>query len=441
MDLGTRATSSTASLLSDLRAGVAERQASIVREWEGIVAWASANVVASPVGAATITEGYLDTGVPIAGEGAPLVSEFGLMELIAVLGRSPDGGRAYVGRVIECAWRLPTVYAAVLDGKLAAWRAERIADLTRPLSPQAAGFVDRQLVHASGVGWAQLDRLIAEAVFRYDPDQAETDRLAAADGRRFTVEEIDEHGLTRIDALLDAADGHDLNAAIGRRAILRGKLGDSSSLDVRRSAAAGDLARQDLGLDLLIADETTGEVLAESPGRKVVLNVHVTDTSLAGENPVGRWEEAARPVSTTQIREWLQTPGTTVVVRPVIDLADHVPIGSYEIPDRHRTRVVLRDQTCRFPFCGRPATRCDIDHAKPYGEGGPTCPCNEAALCRRHHRAKTHSAWDYEILIPGAYRWTSPHSHEFRVDHHGTHPITDLDRADEPTAGADPPDR
>ncbi|WP_436701680.1 DUF222 domain-containing protein [Nocardioides sp. BYT-33-1] len=445
MDLGTRATS-TAVLLSRLSAGIEARNQLLVEEWAGIVEWASDHVIAGPEGVATITEGYLDTGVPIAGAGAPLVSEFALMELIAVLGRSPDGGRAYVGRVIECAWRLPNVYAAVVAGKLAPWRAERIADLTRPLSAEAAAFVDRQLWDASGVGWAQLERLVAEAVLRFDPEHAEAARREAADNRHFDMSEVDEHGLVHLDGLMDAADGHDLNLAVARRAEVLGRLGDESSLDVRRSKAAAELARQDFALDLLVPDPDTGEVVDTVPGRKVVLNVHITDTTMtsdnraddvAGWNPVGRWEEGRCPVTSAQIREWLRARHTTVIVRPVIDLADHVPVGAYEIPERHRTRVTLRDHTCRFPHCTRPARACDLDHARPYSEGGVTCPCNEVPLCRRHHRAKTHSTWRYDIPTPATYVWTSPNGHRFRVDHRGTHPLrTDARRSSDP----DPPD-
>ncbi|WP_420813389.1 DUF222 domain-containing protein, partial [Nocardioides albidus] len=217
-----------------------------VEEWEDITTWASDHVVTGPAGVATITEGYLDTGIPIAGAGAPLVSEFALMELVAVLGRTPDGGKAYVGRVIECAWRLPHVYDAVMAGRLAPWRAERIADLTHGLSAEAAAFVDRQLFDATGVGWAQLERLVAEAVLRFDPEKAEAERKAAADGRHFDIGEVDEHGLVHLDALMDAADGHDLDQAVARRAEVLGRLGDQSSLDVRRSKAAAEIARQDL---------------------------------------------------------------------------------------------------------------------------------------------------------------------------------------------------
>ncbi len=422
MDLGTRRRS-TAALLSRVGDRIRSRNTLVIEEWEDITAWASDHVVTGPEGAATITEGYLDTGVPIAGDGAPLVSEFALMELVAVLGRTPDGGKAYVGRVIECAWRLPNVYEAVVAGRLAPWRAERIADLTRGLSAEAAEFVDRQLWNASGIGWAQLERLVAEAMLRFDPERAEADRQKAADHRHFDIGEVDEHGLVHLDGLLDAADGHDLDLAVGRRAEVLGRLGDDSSLDVRRSKAAAELARHDLALDLLVPDPATGEVVATVPGRKVVLNVHVTDTTLAGRNPVGRWDEGRCPVTTAQIREWLRSKSTTIIVRPVIDLADHVPVTAYEIPDRHKTRVALRDHTCRFPHCTRPATRCDIDHHQPHDQGGPTCPCNLVPLCRRHHRAKTHSAWRYETPMPATYVWTSPSGFRFRVDHRGTHPV------------------
>ncbi|MFC7504248.1 hypothetical protein ACFQRR_19510, partial [Nocardioides sp. GCM10030258] len=114
MDLGTQPqlkgshdTRSTAEILTDVRTKVRDRRGLVVGEWIDAVAWANRNIVTTPEQAATIVDGVIDTGVPIAGHGAPLVSEFNLMEFIAVLGRSPDGGRAYVGRIIECAWRLP----------------------------------------------------------------------------------------------------------------------------------------------------------------------------------------------------------------------------------------------------------------------------------------------------------------------------------------------
>ena len=440
MDLGQRSTSpigrydgrSVSELLTEISAEVRGRQASQVREWVAITAWADQNVVHTTEGAATLMDGVIDTGVPIAGEGAPLVSEFNLMELIATLGRSPDGGRMYVGKVIECAWRLRGVYAAVLEGRIPTWKALRIAELTRSLNPDAAAYVDRHLAAVRDPGWAQIERLVREAVIRFDPVKAEEDRQKAADHRHCEVGELDEHGNATIHAVVDGSDGHDFDLAVAREAEISRRLGDDSPLDVRRAKAVGAIARRDLTLDLLIADEETGEVLAQSPGRRVVLNVHITDTALDEDgNPVGRWEEGDCPVATTQIKEWLQVPQTTVIVRPAIDLADCVPIDSYEIPDRLKRRVQLRDHTCRFPGCPTRATRCDLDHSQPHAKGGTTCPCNLVPLCRRHHRAKTLSGWRYTTIQPGHYLWTSPHGRHFLVGPGGT-------RALDPPRSTDP---
>ncbi|MCX6399454.1 MAG: HNH endonuclease signature motif containing protein, partial [Propionibacteriales bacterium] len=156
------------------------------------------------------------------------------------------------------------------------------------------------------------------------------------------------------------------------------------------------------------------------PGRKVVLNIHITDTTLTGNDPVGRWDEARTPISTEQIKDWLRAPGTTVTVRPVIDLADCIPVDSYEIPDRIRTRVELRDHRCRFPWCTRPAAKCDLDHVVEHNKGGPTCSCNLAPVSRSHHRAKTFSNWSYTVIQPGHYLWISPNGHHFHVGPNGT---------------------
>lgn len=42
----------------------------------------------------------------------------------------------------------------------------------------------------------------------------------------------------------------------------------------------------------------------------------------------------------------------------------------------------LRDDTCRFPSCGRAAARCDLDHTVAWEHGGSTEAANLAHLCR-----------------------------------------------------------
>jgi len=100
-------------------------------------------------------------------------------------------------------------------------------------------------------------------------------------------------------------------------------------------------------------------------------------------------------------------------------------VNAYEIPDRIREAVILRDHHCVFPNCTRPARSCDLDHITPYDPGGPpgqTSTDNLAPLCRRHHRAKTHSRWRYESTSPGSYTWTTPSGTTVIRDHTGTRP-------------------
>ncbi|QYJ05535.1 HNH endonuclease [Nocardioides panacisoli] len=441
---------STAELLVALREQEQAKRDAEIASARHIVAWAGLNTVHAPADAATISDGYVDTGVPIAGEGAPLVSEVALMELCAVLGRSTIAGRDHVGKVLEAAYRLPSVWDAVLAGRVPVWRALRIAEGTRLLPADAAAHVDRHLAtFAATCTFAQVDRLVEEALARFDPTAAEQRRREAADGRRFDVHTHDAgtEGTVAVDGILDTADALDLDAAISDRARELADLGCDASRDVRRSMAAGDLARGDqtlgLGHETGAAGLDTRSLVPHEHGsttkdptsrkrRTVGLHVHLTDTALTtGGETIGRLGNTRTPITTEQVRDWCGTPGTTVIVRPVIDLTGHEPVEAYEIPDRHRRHVQLRDPHCAFPHCQRRAERCDLDHATPHAAGGSTCPCNLVPLCRSHHRAKTHSTWGYTVLDPGQYLWTSPHGHQFLVDHHGTRTLEHgLDRLD-----------
>ena len=121
-------------------------------------------------------------------------------------------------------------------------------------------------------------------------------------------------------------------------------------------------------------------------------------------------------------------------MKPVIDLNEHIHVEGYEVPDRLREQVTLRDHTCVFPWCTRSARKTDADHVIPYAEGGTTRSDNIAPLCRRHHRLKTHSAWTYTMLEPGSFLWSSPHGYQFLRDHHGTLDVSRDQRRPEGTS-------
>ncbi|HEX7717555.1 MAG TPA: HNH endonuclease, partial [Marmoricola sp.] len=173
MDSGTQ-TLDAAGILAAARRARAEANAAEARVLAAAVEWALAHEVTDLDDAATWLVGPgRDTGIPIAGEGAPLVSEFAVAELATALGLSAASGRRLVAEALELACRLPRLWARVQAGSLPAWRARRIAEHTLSLSPEAAAHVDVQLApFAHRVGPAQTERLVDEAIARHMPEVA-----------------------------------------------------------------------------------------------------------------------------------------------------------------------------------------------------------------------------------------------------------------------------
>ncbi len=94
---------------------------------------------------------------------------------------------------------------------------------------------------------------------------------------------------------------------------------------------------------------------------------------------------------------------------------------------KQRDQYAERDRTCVYPWCTRPAARCDAEHRDPWPTG-PTVTENLAPLCRRHHRLKTHHGWSYTTLTPGLYLWRSPLGRRYLRSPAGTHDLDPPDR-------------
>ena len=177
----------------------------------------------------------------------------------------------------------------------------------------AAAFVDAQVAAVAGrVGPAQLDRLVAETIKRFDlddvdPTQDPEDGYLYVDPRHATIHDDDVHfaGTMRLEAELDIADALDLDRALAHGAASLKALGSDKSLDARRSAALGDLARTQTALDLAGAGADPSEHLPAA--REVVLHAHF-DASPDGLatvfGPTGRMEEGQRLVLLDQVRDW-----------------------------------------------------------------------------------------------------------------------------------------
>lgn len=76
---------------------------------------------------------------------------------------------------------------------------------------------------------------------------------------------------------------------------------------------------------------------------------------------------------------------------------------------------------CVFPLCTRPASRCQIDHAREYdhhdpARGGATTAGNGQPLCLPHHQLKTAGLWTDAHLPDGRILWIGPTGQRIIVD-------------------------
>ena len=195
---------------------------------------------------------------PAGGRGAPLVAEFCIAEFALAIGRSTDAGRAVIAAAVELKYRLPRLWDRVQAGDLEAWRARRIAEATLGLVPGGGGVRGRP---GGAVRAPDRDRRTRAAGRRGDrPVHARPSRRRrrnAADGRHFTIEhqQVSFDGTSQIHGELDLADALDLDAALAQGAETLQAGGSTDSLDVRRSIAAGQIARNQLALDLTTAHQ------------------------------------------------------------------------------------------------------------------------------------------------------------------------------------------
>jgi hypothetical protein len=131
------------------------------------------------------------------------------------------------------------------------------------------------------------------------------------------------------------------------------------------------------------------------PGR-----ANLTVTSSPGLGP--------DPPPGTRPQDYLRSLGIRLV--PIArGHCDHAQAETGYRPSRKLQHLVrARSARCTAPGCGRPAARCDLDHTVPWDQGGITCECDLAPLCRHHHKCKQAQGWQLAQPEPGVLVWHTP---------------------------------
>ena len=133
-------------------------------------------------------------------------------------------------------------------------------------------------------------------------------------------------------------------------------------------------------------------------------------TGPPGTGPLGRRPPPGTAPPGTGPPGILSAPLTPITRGP----CDHARAETGYRPSRKLQHLVrARNARCTAPGCGRPAARCDLDHTVPWDQGGITCECGLAPLCRHHHRCKQAEGWSLAQPEPGVLRWRTPSGRRF----------------------------
>ncbi|HYJ28014.1 MAG TPA: HNH endonuclease signature motif containing protein [Nocardioides sp.] len=371
----------------------------------------------------------------LGGDGTPTVAAFTPEPLAVALGCSPASASTLIADALDLHHRLPLLWDQTRAHLVPAWKARRVAARTRPLSVEAARWVDRQIAgRVSSLSLPALDRVVAEAAARCDGEE-QVDREAAA---RLSWDVVlvhpDPHryaGTSELHASGDTLDLTRFHDVVCAEAEALGALGDTDDLGMRKAKALGVIADAQARLDLtsLLAtgDPAGHQAALGRRDAKVRLYLHASLADVvAGDSCATGSAEGIGPVTLDLVRDWAGR--ARVTVQPVLHVAadDRWSVDRHDPPPRMAEEVRLRDESCVFPWCGRSARQCDLDHRTPFedpGDGGPpgqTSPDSLAPLCRRHHRVKTSESWSYERVGPGTYLWAGPAGLSVLVTPRGT---------------------
>jgi hypothetical protein len=157
-----------------------------------------------------------------------------------------------------------------------------------------------------------------------------------------------------------------------------------------------DPTRTDDGPGLLGAVRGKVQVVVSA---RTLLGTDDGPADLIGRSPID-------PDTARELAGLIDSPWERVLTHPVSGAVLHV--DTYQRPASMDRYLRGRDVRCRFPGCGMPAIRCEVDHNVDHALGGKTEVCNLCHLCQRHHSVKQFTPWKVRQLEDGIIEWTSP---------------------------------
>ncbi len=314
---------------------------------------------------------------------------------------SPARGQQHLGLALGLVRDLPHTLEGLTHGKISEWRATLIvretATLTREDRRQVDAELAPQLVGAGDRRVADLARTIA---YRLDPGAALRRNQKAETDRRVTIRPAPDT-MTNVTGLLPVAQGVAVYAALRRHAKTLRAEGDTRTLS---QIMADSFYTRLTGQQSAVGGVEVQLVMNE----RTLLRGDHEPAYVSGYGTIPGF--LARRIVRDADRAWIHRLFTAPTT------GELVAMDSQRRTFRGTLRrlLVLRDQTCRTPWCDAPIAH--VDHIRRASDGGPTTAANGQGLCESCNYIKETPGWRTDLVTSDRHRVeiTTPTGHRYR---------------------------
>ena len=285
--------------------------------------------------------------------------------------RGDATSRVKLGAVLSASDELQQ---AALNGEVSAATATSLFEAVTA-KPDDATDDDVALLVAACKGADPLDARKAADAWRdmFEIETTEDLQQRRRDRRSVTTRELGG-GMAQLTAIMPIIDLRQVTNAISRVA------GKPCEADTRTTEQ-----RMADGLLQLAVAYSKGEVKGGREKPTLLLTASV-------DSFVGRTDEPGRTAHGDIVpAHVIRFLAEQALVQRVLTAGSQVLDVGREVryaTDAHYKALVVRDGGCRWPGCHTPAAWCDIDHLRPWEDGGGTDLDNLVMWCRHHHSEK-----------------------------------------------------
>ena len=341
--------------------------------------------------------------IPKAQRGKGLGSEVALARSV-----SPARGKQHLELAGTLSKDMRHTAAALAEGKIRAEHAQAVARESSELSALHRRKIDSAMKDRYGsAGPRELASEARAHAQRLDPRTA-ADRFAKAKDHRRIFTQPAQDGMSKLVAYGPTPDIVAAEQGLRQWAktqIVKGKTQDQHGN--KRSK------------DQLMFDELIRRVTGQTTGLvdKIELLLAMTPDTLLAQGDDPAWLIGHGSIPAPVARQWLSDDELSVPLRRVFTDQKGQQISDMEFlsrdfPSGVRKMVLLRDKTCRTPFCEAPIA--EMDHIIPDRDGGRPNWGNASGLCSACNQTKENRDWRHEgnetileVITPTGHRYTN----------------------------------